>query len=299
MKCLLVDDEPGIREGLAALLRRKGHDVRTAADCAAARTFLATEVDFDVVVTDWHLPDGTAATFVAMARCPVVAVSGHPEEIEREPGIAAVLTKPVMPQNLLETLAAVTVEAAAAAAAMVPCEPPATSDLPADVQAAIAAFVAVVPPDAVTTVHDDGTFVTVRAHWAWSGTGPRTAAIGDLGVGDLRTWTRAGERHAELRLCRDGRPDPALPSVPAGADWPERAAFAVDFHGAAIDVAAFGLLLARRRAFRARGRVVHFLNVPDALAKFATSHGNAHDMPMRAAVGPRLQAEQQDLWSGS
>ncbi len=29
---LIVEDEPGIREGLAALLRRKGHQVRTAAD---------------------------------------------------------------------------------------------------------------------------------------------------------------------------------------------------------------------------------------------------------------------------
>src|SRR5204862_382571 len=42
MRCLLVDDEPGIREGLAALLRRQGHHVDTAGDCAAAAGTSAT-----------------------------------------------------------------------------------------------------------------------------------------------------------------------------------------------------------------------------------------------------------------
>ena len=50
MKCLLVDDEPGIREGLAMLLRRRGFEVTTAGDCAAAAAALDAQ-NFDVVVT--------------------------------------------------------------------------------------------------------------------------------------------------------------------------------------------------------------------------------------------------------
>lgn len=301
MKCLLVDDEPGIREGLAALLRRKGHDVRTAADCAAARAMLDADGDYDVVVTDWRLPDGTAASFVGACRCPVVAVSGHPEEIEHEPGLAAVLTKPVLPTRLLETLAEVTVGAAAAAATMQPTGTPdllqpTTAELPCDVQAALTAFVATLPRAAATIVRDDGTFVTVHATWPLAGAGP---CVATAEVGDLRAWTVGTDRHAELRLCRDGRPDPSMTTVPADAVWPDRTEFAVDFHGTRIDVAGFAALLGRRRAARAGGRSVHFLNVPEALVTYAKSHGNPHDMPMRAAVGPRLQAEQTDLWSGS
>jgi DNA-binding NtrC family response regulator len=48
---LLVDDEPGIREGLAMLLRRRGFEVHTAGDCATAAERLANQT-FDVVVTD-------------------------------------------------------------------------------------------------------------------------------------------------------------------------------------------------------------------------------------------------------
>jgi ABC-type transporter Mla MlaB component len=90
-----------------------------------------------------------------------------------------------------------------------------------------------------------------------------------------------------------------MPTVRAGTTWPDRGEFAVDFHDTVIDTAGFAGLLARRRAARMGGRTVHFLNVPGDLITYATSHGRTDDMPMRAAVGPRLAAEQQDLWSGS
>lgn len=148
MKCLLVDDEPGIREGLAALLRRRGHDVRTAADVASARAALAD--DHDVLITDWRLPDGVAGDFLAAARCPAIAVSGHPEEIGPEHRLAAVLTKPVLPSRLLEAIAAV---------ASPP--PPTAAPLPAADEAAIAAFLATMPPAAAATLFDDGVAATV------------------------------------------------------------------------------------------------------------------------------------------
>lgn len=104
MKLLLVDDEPGIREGLAALLRRKGHEVVTAGDCARA-TVLLSDGDFDLVLTDWRLPDGLAESFLIGIPCPAVAMSGHPEEIVGYPALCEVLTKPVMPNRLVDLIA--------------------------------------------------------------------------------------------------------------------------------------------------------------------------------------------------
>lgn len=293
MKCLLVDDEPGIREGLAALLRRKGHDVRTAADCAAAAHALAADETFDVVVTDWHLPDGLAADFLAAARCPVIAVSGHPEEIPALAPITAVLTKPVTPTRLCEALAAARPEAPARAAT--------TRSLPVDVRGVVDAALARLPADAAVELHDDGVFVRLIAELPDA----RPLALG-LEDGDVRTSLVGGRRRLELRLCRDGRPDAGLPVVAPAAVWPSAGEFAVDFHGidcqgtapSALDPAlGLATLLDRARTARTAGQRVHFLNVPAAVRAAAESQGRAHDMPMRAAVGPRLQPEHADLWS--
>lgn len=285
MKCLLVDDEPGIREGLAALLRRKGHDVRTAADCAAARAALASD-RFDVVVTDWHLPDGLASTFLAAATCPVLAVSGHPEEVERQAPIVDVLTKPVTPTRLQEALAAAGPRPAAVPTADL-------AALPADVRAVVEQALSRLPADATVELRDDGTFVTLVAELADG----RPFALG-LPDGDLRSTLQQGRRRLELRLCRDGRPDAALPVVGALAPWPATGPFAVDFHGTAADPGTFVPLLDRVRAAHAAGRELHLLNLPAAL-RTQVCQGTGHDMPMRAPVGPRLRPELADLWSQS
>ena len=285
MKCLLVDDEPGIREGLAALLRRKGHDVRTAADCARAREALASD-RFDVVVTDWHLPDGLASTFLAAATCPVLAVSGHPEEVERQAPIVDVLTKPVTPTRLQEALAAAGPRPAAVPTADL-------AALPADVRAVVEQALSRVPADATVELRDDGTFVTLVAELADG----RPFAFG-LPDGDLRSTLQQGRRRLELRLCRDGRPDAALPVVGALSPWPAVGPFAVDFHGTAVDPGTFVPLLDRVRAAHAAGRELHLLNLPAAL-RTQVCQGTSHDMPMRAPVGPRLRPELADLWSQS
>ncbi len=59
MNLLLVEDEPGIRDGLATYLRLRGHVVHTAGRVAEA-VQLAAQHAFDLVVSDWRLPDGTA-----------------------------------------------------------------------------------------------------------------------------------------------------------------------------------------------------------------------------------------------
>ena len=78
MRILLVDDEDGIREGLAGLLRLKGHEVRTAATIDAGRELLGA-CRFELAITDWRLPDGNADLLFAACELPVIAVSGHPE----------------------------------------------------------------------------------------------------------------------------------------------------------------------------------------------------------------------------
>ena len=90
MRCLLVDDEPGIREGLAALLRLRGHEVHTAADLAQASA-LASSHEFDLVLTDWRLPDGTALPLFDQGAAPIVVISGHPEEVASSPRVLAVM----------------------------------------------------------------------------------------------------------------------------------------------------------------------------------------------------------------
>lgn len=293
MRCLLVDDEPGIREGLAALLRRKGHQVVTAGDGAAAGAALAHDT-FDVVVTDWRLPDGTARTFLAQCRVPVVAISGHPEEVDAD--VAEVLTKPVAPAHLFEVLTGLTAGAAAPpATARASAASEAASDLaalPADVRRLAAAFRALVGGE----LCDDGPFVVLRGELADRS---QLTALQALG-GDLQVLVRGAQEHVQLRLCRDGRPHLDLPVVAAGQPWPVRGEFAVDFAASgttAADCAEFAGHLERAARRRAAGATVHFLNLPAAFREWARSHGREHELPMQAVVGPRLPALFADLWS--
>lgn len=287
MRCLLVDDEPGIREGLAALLRRRGHEVATAGDCSGARELLAAR-SFDVVVTDWRLPDGLAATFVGSSRAPVLAVSGHPEEVERAAGVAAVLAKPVTPARLLAAIA----ECGAAVAEPPVAAPPATTELPCDVQRVLDDVRRQLPDDVAISCRDDGTFVVLEAPLPPAFV-PTVRPTG----GDLRVVAGPDGRRLELRLCRDGRPDPGMPVVRADGAWPERRELAVDCHGVAVDRARLAGWFDRARERAAAGGVVRFLNVPESLCEFTAGWERAHDLPMRGRVGPSLPAEMAELWS--
>lgn len=279
MRILLVDDEPGIREGLAALLRLKGHEVLTAGDCRRAGALLAEE-ELDLVVTDWRLPDGRASEFVARAGCPVVAMSGHPEEVEGHQGIGEVLTKPVMPARLVELVARHQRP-----------DDPGHPEIARDVTALIAAARRIL--GAAGELADDGVFVVLRAPLADDGLLGELAGLG----GDLRVLAPRAEPTVELRWCRDGRPDTDVPVFRPDARWPAAGEFAVDFQAAGVAPEQFGACLDRAAAATAGGARVHFLNIPAPLLSWASDQGRTDDMPMRAAVGPRLPAVLADLWS--
>ncbi|MES1164685.1 MAG: sigma-54 dependent transcriptional regulator [Verrucomicrobiota bacterium] len=64
---LLVDDERSVREFLAIYLKRAGHRVETAAGTADAHVALAAR-EFDVVITDLRMPDGTGLDVLAESK---------------------------------------------------------------------------------------------------------------------------------------------------------------------------------------------------------------------------------------
>ncbi|MGE3171667.1 MAG: response regulator [Planctomycetota bacterium] len=288
MRILVVDDEAGIREGLAALLRLRGHDVRTAADVAAAEQLLGDGA-FELLLTDWRLPDGTAEPLLRRG-VPGIAISGHPEEVTRAPGLLAVLGKPVPPPRLLAMVAEI-----AAATPVAPPVPSGADALPADVGAVVRralALLAGADGRAAAELVDDGTFVTLRAPWPGD---DRQAGFEALG-GDLRVLAPGNRPMLELRWCRDGRPGPDVLVVTPAAGWPAGVDFCVDWHDHAADEAAWFAALDRAAAARAAGVRVEFLNVPAALRVATADAGRAGDLRVPDRIGPHLPTELVDLW---
>ena len=279
MRCLLVDDEPGIREGFAALLRLRGHEVHTAADLAAADALLSAH-DFDVLLSDWRLPDGDASALLPAARCPVLVLSGHPDEVQRHERVVAVLAKPVMPDRLFEALAS-----------LVPTpRPKALPPLPRD--AARTVQEALRRLGAAAEVEDDGVFVPVRGPLA---DGADPAPLAGLG-GDCRVLAHGGGRLAEARWLRDGRPDANLPKVQAGQDWPTAPEFCVDFDGAGCEADELSQMAVSAADMAAQGVKVHFLNLPEDAEDRLRESGSAASLPVRHPIGPRLAEDLAALW---
>jgi two-component system phosphate regulon response regulator PhoB len=115
-RILVVDDEPAIVELLSLNLRHDGHDVRTAADAAAAASAVRDALP-DLVVLDWMLPGEPG---VALARrwrtdprtrdLPIVMLTARGEERDLIAGLDAgaddYLAKPFSPAELLARIRA-------------------------------------------------------------------------------------------------------------------------------------------------------------------------------------------------
>jgi DNA-binding response OmpR family regulator len=63
---LIVDDEAGIRDGLADILQDSGYEVDQAGTLAEAKRLLETH-RYAVVFVDWRLPDGDGASIANLA----------------------------------------------------------------------------------------------------------------------------------------------------------------------------------------------------------------------------------------
>jgi len=111
LKLLLVEDHESTRTVLAQLLTRDGHSVTTAGTVHEALTaFLAN--DFEVIVCDLGLPDGTGLDLMRSIQnrrpIPALALSGYGMEEDlqkcKEAGFRAHLLKPVKIDQLRQIL---------------------------------------------------------------------------------------------------------------------------------------------------------------------------------------------------
>ncbi len=102
LRILVVEDHGDTLEALSRLLTHFGHEISVADDAESARKIIHSK-EFDVVLVDIALPDGSGYDVVAEAKRkrPVKAVTltgfGTPDHIERgkEAGFDFHLTKPV------------------------------------------------------------------------------------------------------------------------------------------------------------------------------------------------------------
>lgn len=105
-KILCVDDDPRVIMVKRRILEGAGHTVVTAASVQEAVQKLETE-DFEAVVTDWRLGDGSGRLVVQAAKVratvPVVVVSGYIEDAYQaaEPQPDLYLEKPADPTELV------------------------------------------------------------------------------------------------------------------------------------------------------------------------------------------------------
>jgi len=108
---LLVEDNADTLNYLSQMLTLRGHDVRTAASLASAIR-VASDVAFDVLISDIELPDGSGLELMGVLRAsravPGIALSGFGSsediELSRSAGFAEHLTKPVIFHRLEEAI---------------------------------------------------------------------------------------------------------------------------------------------------------------------------------------------------
>jgi len=110
-RILLVEDERGVREAVSTFLGEQGYDVVTAADGRRGLDVLREDAAFDLVILDIRMPGLNGWEFRAAQKCdaalaqiPVVVLTGDGSPQARAIDADALLGKPVVPMQLLETV---------------------------------------------------------------------------------------------------------------------------------------------------------------------------------------------------
>ncbi|TLF52888.1 response regulator [Halomonas urmiana] len=120
-KVLVVDDEPNIVLSLEFLMQQAGFEVDTAEDGESALARIA-EAAPDLLLLDISLPGISGFDVLerlradpAHARLPIVMLTAHGREVEREKGLALgaddYVTKPFSTQALVEKVKTLLAEA--------------------------------------------------------------------------------------------------------------------------------------------------------------------------------------------
>lgn len=107
MRILLVDDDPEIRLGFTAALKRRGHTIATAGSVESALS-LAAAVEPDIGVIDVMLPDGDGFSLCRTIRnrfhFPTVMLTARDDDVDVVGGLEAgaddYVVKPVSPAVL-------------------------------------------------------------------------------------------------------------------------------------------------------------------------------------------------------
>jgi|GEM_PF-932096 len=110
-RILLIDDHADTLWSLNRLLMRRGYEVTTASSCGEAMK-LVQQSEFDVIISDLGLPDGSGIDLIRDMRkhstAPAIALSGYGMESDmsqtRAAGFVTHLTKPVDFPALVEAL---------------------------------------------------------------------------------------------------------------------------------------------------------------------------------------------------
>ncbi len=115
LRIFVVEDHAETARGLALYLRSHGHEVHVALDIRSARQ-LATEIDYDILLSDIGLPDGSGWELLeelsARRAITAIAMSGYNSDADlarsKAAGFFAHLAKPLTPEELDVALARAT-----------------------------------------------------------------------------------------------------------------------------------------------------------------------------------------------
>ncbi len=122
LRVLLIEDHEDTAQVMQNVLRQMGHEVETCSTVATACQKLH-DAQFDVLLSDIGLPDGTGIDFIKAAReicqTPAVALTGYgmAEDVERclQAGFDEHLTKPIDFERLQNTLSRISAKRAPSA----------------------------------------------------------------------------------------------------------------------------------------------------------------------------------------